>query len=84
MKDQSNDDEAQRWVDILLHLYNREDVSYRRFDLVSYTCGRLPVRNSSWMPLDKPHDEYTGKRNLESVEIHLADVDALVEEVYRE
>jgi len=85
LKDHSGDPEAVHWADALHQFYRRElRTDYRRFDLVSYTCGRRPTRGLSWMTIDKPHDEYKGKRDLESVEVHLVDVDALVEEVYKE
>lgn len=85
LKDHSSDPEAVDWADALHQLYRRElRPDYRRFDLVSYTCGRRPAKASSWMTLDRPHDEYKGKRDLESVEIHVVGVDALVEEVYKE
>jgi len=84
LRDHPSDPEAKSWVNILLRLYNRNDAGYRRFDLVSYTCGRRPVKSASWIALNKPHVEYSGNRHLESVEIHLTDVDELVEEVYRE
>jgi hypothetical protein len=34
------------------------------------------------IPVDKPHEQYTGGRKLEACEIHLYDVEGLIEEVY--
>jgi len=86
LKDHSGEPEVTDWVNALYQLYYQRELrpDYRRVDLVSYTCGRRPARASSWMTPDKPHPEYKGKRDLESVEIHSVNVDALVEEVYKE
>jgi hypothetical protein len=85
LRNYPGDPEAVDWANALYQFYRQEvRPDYRRYDLVSYTCGKRPMKTSSWMPLNKPHDEYKGNRDLESTEIHLADVDALVEEVYKE
>ena len=85
LRDQENDPEAYQWAEALFELYHRRDLEsdYQRFDLVSYTCGQRPVRRNTWIPNDRPHDQYSGGRELESVEIHLDGVNNLVEEVYR-
>jgi hypothetical protein len=84
LKEQENDLEASQWADSLFELYHRKlESDYRRCDLVSYTCGRRPVRRDTWIPSDKPHDAYSGARELEAIEVHLECVDDLVDEVYR-
>lgn len=56
-----------------------------RCDMVSYICGESPVRGgrTAWLPTEKPHSEYKAGRRLETVEIHLPEVEALIESVYR-
>ena len=86
LKDQRTDAEAAKWLEALQELYHRRDLSgdYKRADLVSYTCGRGPIRETDWIPAKEPHDSYSAGRELESVEVHLTNVDELVEQVYTE
>lgn len=85
LREQMSDPEAQQWAEALTQLYLKDlKDDYRRCDLASYTCGRRPARRLTWMPVNQPHAEYQGGRDLESVEIHIADVDDLVEELYRQ
>jgi len=86
LKEQTNDPEAQEWAKCLFALYKDPVVrsGYRRFDLVSYICGKHPVTKSTWMSQTTPHPKYTIGRVLECVEIHIDNVDALVKEVYEE
>ena len=81
-----DDDESKKWVDALRQYFlSPKSSAPERYDLVSYACGRGPVSASrkSWIPSDRPHIKYTGKRRLEAVEIHLFQVDKLILEVYR-
>ena len=83
LKDQSGDHEATEWAKMLLELYHRKNLmNYKRADLVSYTCGRRPQLDDSWAPTDSPHQAYNAGRELECVEIHLANVDDLVDDIY--
>ena len=86
LKDQGTDAEAAKWVEALQELYHRRDLTgnYKRADLVSYTCGRSPQRATDWIPVHEPHGSYSADRELESVEVHLTNVDDLVEQVYME
>ncbi|WP_312149141.1 hypothetical protein [Paenibacillus odorifer] len=80
-----DDDDALRWIDALRKLRVNMDKDCERYDLVSYICGsspKIPKNRTTWMPLDAPHVKYTGKRNLEAVEIHLSDVEDLIKMVY--
>lgn len=79
-----DDTESREWVDALRKLWLSGDKTFERYDLVSYTCGRSPVRASqtSWIDGDQPHPKYTGGRLLEATEIHLTDVEQLISEVY--
>jgi hypothetical protein len=51
--------------------------------LVLYACGQTPVRRPTWIPSGNPHASYTGGRQLEVIELHLHELRALVESVYR-
>ncbi|MDF5719742.1 MAG: DEAD/DEAH box helicase [Rhizonema sp. PD37] len=75
---------SSEWVDSLrvLWLEKKVDRNYERCDLISYICGEHPIRNSTWIPLEKPHEQYTAERRLEAVEIHLHEVENLVTSVY--
>ncbi|WP_147803334.1 hypothetical protein [Alkalicoccus halolimnae] len=77
-------DYAKKWSIALSNLYlKKNEEGQVRFDLVSYVCGRSPIRKQSWMDSHKPHELYKGKRDLESVEIHVSNVDQLVKKVYQ-
>jgi hypothetical protein len=83
LSDQSGDSEAADWANMLRELYYRKNLrDYKRADLVSYTCGRSPVRRDSWARTDAPDPVYSAGRELECVEIHLSNVDGLVDEIY--
>ena len=86
LKEQRADAETAKWVEALQELYHRRDLTgdYKRTDLVSYTCGRGPLRETDWIPAKEPHESYSAGRELESVEVHLTNVDELVEQVYME
>lgn len=78
-----DDCKSKTWVNALRELYYRDaSKNYERIDLVAYVCGQPPVRNKSWIPPDKPHQQYTAKRRLEAVEVHLNGVIKLVQDVY--
>jgi hypothetical protein len=79
------DSESLKWIQSLRELYINGQ-QCERYDLVSYVCGKSPVKPKtriSWIPLDMPHKKYIGERNLEAVEIHLTDVEDLIKEIYR-
>lgn len=83
LKDYSDEDSRQ-WAESLLQLFlDRPIKDYETCDMVSYVCGRAPIRSTSWMPTDTPHSSYTGPRRLESVEVQLSDINQLVKEVYK-
>lgn len=83
LDDKEQDAESVRWADMLRELYYRRDLrSYKRSDLIAYTCGQMPTRSETWMDPDQPHRCYAGNRELECVEIHLSNVDALVDDIY--
>ena len=72
-----------QWADSLRNIWlDDANQEYERLDLVSYICP--PVRGSeeTRIPRDKPHEKYTGGRQLEAVETHLHDIEDLVREIY--
>lgn len=78
-----DDSESQNWMKALQILFNRNiQADYERCDLVSYICGRKPKKSETWMRKDTPHPNYTVGRRLESVEIHLQEVDQFVKQIY--
>ena len=79
-----SDVDSKSWSESILQLYlDRQAKDYETCDMVSYVCGRSPVRNESWIPASMPDASYTGQRRLEAVEVHLSNVDRLVKKVYR-
>jgi hypothetical protein len=78
-------DSSKKWSKAIANLYvnHNKNSNYERFDLVSYVCGKLPTRKDSWIDCNKPHANYKGNRDLESVEVHLFDVDELIKTLYR-
>ena len=74
---------AVQWVNSLRQLaLSRGGKGYERVDHITYICGQKPKKGKTWIPSDKPHTKYTGGRKLHVVEVHLTDVDQLVERIY--
>lgn len=80
--DLREDDESHQWVERLRGLWNALPAGYERHDLVMYVCGRAPAREESWMDRNVPNTEYSQKRELHAVEVHLANIQALIAYVY--
>lgn len=81
---EAEDPEAFSWRQSIIRLWMERTPTYERCDLVSYICGLPPVLESTVViPGESPHTNYTAGRRLESVEVHLHDVDGLIEEVYQ-
>jgi hypothetical protein len=83
----SKEPAAARWVEALrkLHLKGANPgPSYERVDQVTYVCGKCPSSKTqkTWITTDKPHAKYSGGRRLHVAEIHLTDVEDLIQEVY--
>lgn len=79
-----NDPDSNRWVEALRKLKLHGFASnHERFDLVSYVCG-VPGRRGSVNRISSinSHIKYTARRRLEAVEVHLYDVEGLIEIVY--
>jgi replicative superfamily II helicase len=77
---EKNDATSRMWIDALRQI--RLFPNYERCNLVSYVCGEFPKIEQTWMTTDKPHPEYKSGQRLESVEVHLHDVDTLIKDVY--
>jgi hypothetical protein len=74
---------SSHWRKLLQQLWLSETWQQcERVDLVSYVCGRSPVQKPTWISIEKPHSKYTATRRLETVEIHLTDVESLIKSVY--
>lgn len=82
---EGTDPEAAKWRQGIRNLVLKEPIStYERCDLVNYILGLPPARATTVViAQDTPHVNYTGARRLEAVEIHLYDVDGLIEEAYQ-
>jgi hypothetical protein len=78
------DQDSVSWANSLhqLHLADYQANDYERCDLVTYICGRRPVRTTTWISTTVPENTYRGRRRLESVEVHIEDVLGLVRQVY--
>jgi hypothetical protein len=72
-----------QWVARLRRLYySNPGAHFARFDLISYVCGQPPIKNQTWIRIDRPHGNYKGGRGFEAVETHVDGVEALIREVY--
>lgn len=81
----SDEEDAELWIRALRDLRTRRRTTPPpRYDLVCYVCGRDPAvaTRSAWLPIHEPHPSYTATRPLEAVEVHLNQVEALIDEVY--
>ncbi len=82
---QKNDAYSVQWVRAIQQLwFQGNNHKSERYDMVSYICGISPVQEgrTSWLPTDKPREEYKAQRRLEAVEIHLPNVESLIRKVY--
>ncbi len=78
-----SDDDSKEWKEALQTLFFENIQSdYERCDLVSYTCGKSPVRRQTWIDNAHPHPDYKVKRKLETVELHLNGLDEFVKLIY--
>jgi hypothetical protein len=75
----------EKWLVALQHLYlSVKNPTHKRSDFVSYICGLPPVQiDTVIIPRETTHSSYTAQRRLEAVEIHLHDVNGLIEEIYQ-
>lgn len=79
----SPDPAAARWITLLRRLFfDGAGAHYERIDQITYVCGQQPKREPCWIGNDKPHDAYSGGCRLHIAEVHLADVEQLISDVY--
>ena len=83
LKALGNDPYAEKWIMALTRFYIEKKLNKKRCDLSCYICGQRPKRNATWISQADPHEGYTGKRELESVEAHLEKVEELIQLVYK-
>jgi hypothetical protein len=82
--DAATNPEAAKWRQAIINLRLETNSTHERCDLVSYVCGLPPAKVTTVViPTDKPHTNYVAVRQLEAVEVHLYDVDGLIEEAYQ-
>lgn len=77
--------EAQTWQEALLKLWRGGYRTATRHDGVGYACGRIPswAGRVAWMPATAPHPAYTLTRRLEGMEFQFADLNTVVDTLYR-
>lgn len=80
-----SDSKEAQWIKALRRLWlSAGNPTHERCDLVTYICGLPPAQEKTVIiPEASPHQDYIAKRRLEAVEIHLHDVDGLVQEAYQ-
>jgi hypothetical protein len=67
-----DDAESRAWAERLRLLLLQDTGSTPpRYDMLVYVCGRGPVQNDDWLPIDSASPHYSGGRPLEAVEVHL-------------
>ncbi|MFZ0761115.1 MAG: hypothetical protein WAM69_14295 [Candidatus Sulfotelmatobacter sp.] len=83
--DEYDTPEAERWEEALLKLWRGGYRTAARHDGVGYTCGRIPAQAGrvAWMPANAPHPAYTVTRRLEGMEFQFADLNTVVDTLYR-
>ena len=84
LKDYCDDDYSRVWIAALRRYWweHERNPSARRCDLSMYVCGACPQRKDTWIPTDRPHEKYTGRRSLTSAELHLPDVTNIIQSLY--
>lgn len=78
--------DAEAWQARLLTFWKEGFHTAERHDGLAYAVGHWPIQDKtrvSWLPANKPHEAYTGKRLLEAMEFQLEDVEGLVDALYR-
>jgi len=76
--------ESVEWVDALRTFRdNQASGTIQRYNAAYYICGRHPASKSTWMDPAVPHASYRSPgRVLESVEVHLTDVETNIRAIY--
>lgn len=79
--------EAKKWYEALDRFLMHEESEpslreMRRYNLLSYVYGQLPIEKLSWLPEEEPHSAYNASHPFEAVEIHLHNVEDLIYTIY--
>jgi hypothetical protein len=76
--------QANSWQQSLLELWRTGYRTASRYDGVAYVTGHIPVRGTrqAWLPI-QPHPVYTAARHLDGIEFQFADLDRVVDEIFR-
>ena len=84
LKDYRDDQYARDWISALQQFYwdTQGDSDAIRCDLAVYVCGQAPSQQGSWIPVNRPHPQYTGNRELTAAELHLPNVEDIIESLY--
>jgi len=79
-----NTPDANSWQQSLIELWRSGYRTATRYDGVAYVTGHIPARGTrqAWLP-DQPHPSYTATRHLDGIEFQFADLDRIVDEMYR-
>lgn len=70
------------WLKSLRDLFHDKGNAAKRYNLSLYVYARAPKRQSTWIPIDAPHSEYTGNRELCSAEFCFPDVTSKISMLY--
>jgi hypothetical protein len=76
------DTNSRRWVNALRRLWMSSVSTCERYNLVTYLCGQRPKRERRWIAAERPHAKYDSDKPLEAVEIHLNNIEDLIDEAY--
>lgn len=84
LEDYAQDGYQRVWIDAIRQFYfETQRVRHvNRSDLSVYVCAKKPTRKSTWTDRDLPHPDYTGRRNLFCIEIHIPDLEEIINEMY--
>ena len=84
LNDYCDDNFCQDWIKALRQFYweTLKNPPVKRCDFSMYICGTFPKRNSTWIPTDKPLNNYTGERSLVCAEFHLTNVEDIIRSLY--
>ena len=78
--------EAEAWQQALLQFYKEGFRTAARHDGLTYAVGhspKQPAERIAWLPPEAPHPAYTIQRNLAATEIQCANLDGIVDILYR-
>jgi hypothetical protein len=77
--------EALSWQESLIRFHHEGYRTATRYDGVVYATGDRPTGRArqAWLPVNQPHESYTGNRNLTAFEFHFGDLGDLINSLYR-